>query len=234
LDASGEALAQGLCGHPHILKVNRARLKVGGHGHRPWLKLYWEYELAASNLLDFRFMFEKWKQFKVKVGQWKVHYNRERVISSGKQQMVERSLINRSFTIDRQQGVSLYGHLKGAGAANFNYWAAVLTGTGRGARENDDEHLMYMLRGQWNFMGEELKFWGSDLEYHEKVSALLALAAVTNRSPYTRFSQAGGGQLPGFGEGVSGQYRVNQWQAETAFKYRGWAWQQESWAHSDS
>src|SRR5690606_8364585 len=28
----------------HVLKNNRARLKVGGHGYKPWLKYYWEYD----------------------------------------------------------------------------------------------------------------------------------------------------------------------------------------------
>jgi hypothetical protein len=149
------------------------------------------------------------------------------VISSGQQQMVERSLINRPFTIDRQQGVSVYDRLKGAGIADFNYWASVFSGTGRGSSVNDDTHLMYLLRGQWNFLGRELGFEGSDTQYHKEAAGLLALAGVTNRSPYTRFSQAGGGQLEGFEPGEPGQYRVNQFLAETALMYRGFAWQQE-------
>jgi hypothetical protein len=76
-------------------------------------------------------------------------------------------------------------------------------------------------------MGKPLKFSGSDLEYHEKFTGLLAFAGVTNRSPYTRFSQSGGGQLEGFEEGAPGQYRVNQLMQESAGKYRGFSWQQE-------
>jgi len=61
-------------------------------------------------------------------------------------------------------------------------------------------------------------------ESDEKAVGLVALAAVTNRSPYTRFSSAGGGQLEGFDQGEPGQYRVNQALAETALKYRGFSW----------
>ena len=111
-------------------KINRARLKVGGHAFQPWLKYYWEYELSQSNLLDFRIMVEKWKWLSLKVGQWKVEFSRERFISSGEQQMMDRSFINRPFTVDRQQGIELNGHLKAAGLADFNYWVAALTGTG--------------------------------------------------------------------------------------------------------
>jgi len=211
----------------HILKINRARLKIGGNVYETWLKYYWEYELAAGNLLDFRLMLEKYSWFKIKIGQWKVQYNRERVISSGKQQMTDRSLINRYFTVDRQQGIAFYGRLQGTELADFNYWAGIFMGTGRGNKQNDDSKLMYMLRTQWNFLGELLKFSGSDLEYHEDGSGIIALAAVTNQSPYTSFSQAGGGELPGFKPGEPGQYRVNQCLLETAFKYRGFSWQQE-------
>lgn len=209
------------------MRVNRARMKVGGHAFNPSLKYYVELDLFGSNLLDFRMMLDKLPYLKLKVGQWKAHYTRERIISSGKQQTVERSIINRPFTIDRQQGVSVYGRLNGQGLADFNYWASVFMGTGRGARENDDENPMFMTRWQWNFMGEPLEFSGSDVKYHKKFTAIIALAGVTNRSPYTRFSTAGGGQLEGFEEGVAGQYRVNQLLAESAGKYKGFSWQQE-------
>ena len=149
--------------------LNRARLKVGGNAFQPWIKFYWEYELSAANLLDFRFMIEKYRFIKLKVGQWKVHYNRERIISSGKQQTVERSIITRPFTVDRQQGVSLYGRL-GKNLSDFNYWISVFNGTGRGSKKNDDKHLMYMARLQWNIFGRELKFSGSDLLINVRAS----------------------------------------------------------------
>ncbi|HTE23291.1 OprO/OprP family phosphate-selective porin [Flavitalea sp.] len=215
-----------------IFKINRARLKVGGHVFQPWLKYYWEYELSQANLLDFRIMLEKWKWLSLKVGQWKLEFSRERFISSGEQQMVDRSLINRPFTADRQQGIELYGHLKGKGIADFNYWAAVLTGTGRGNTINDDENLMYFGRIQWNFLGRPVEFEGGDIEYHEKPAAIIAVAGLTNRSPYTRFSQSGGGSLTGFPDDVPGRYRVNQLNLESALMFRGFSWQSE-WHHKD-
>jgi len=208
-------------------KINRARLKVGGNVYKSWIKFYWEYELASGNLLDFRLMIEKFEFLKLKVGQWKIHYNRERIISSGKQQTVERSILTRPFTIDRQQGVSFYGRLKGKSIVDFNYWFSVLTGTGRGSTSNDDSHLMIMSRLQWNCFGRELKFTGSDTKYHEEITGLVAIAGVTNQSPYTRFSQSAGGQLEGYEEGDPGQYRVNQFLVETAFMFQGLSWQQE-------
>jgi phosphate-selective porin len=208
-------------------KVNRARLKIGGNAFQPWLQYYWEYELAQNALLDFRLQLARWPGLRLRLGQWKADYGRERLISSGAQEMADRSLINRPFMVDRQQGVALYGHLAGLGAANFEYWAEVLTGTGRGNRTNDDATLMYLGRAQWNCFGRQVPWEGSDTRRHEEPVGLVAVAAVTNRSPYTAFSQLGGGSLEGFSIGEPGQYRVNQALVETAFQYRGLAWQQE-------
>jgi len=208
-------------------KINRARIKIGGHVYKSYYKFYLEQDIVGGNLLDFRVMIEKYSFLKLKVGQWKARYSRERMISSGNQQDVDRSIINSVFTIDRQQGVSLYGNLNNEGPANFNYWASVFSGTGRGGTSNDKNTLMYLLRLQWNPNGEILKFSGSDVENHQKLISSVAIAGVTNTSRYTQFSIAGGGQLPGFDEGVDGQYKVDQFLFETAFKYRGLSWQQE-------
>ena len=207
--------------------ISRARIKFGGYVGRPEYNFYLEQDIRGGNLLDFRAQIEKLPYLKFRVGQWKARYSRERVISSGKQTGLERSLINRIFTIDRQQGVSLYGNIDGGGAANFNYWAEMLTGSGRGGSVGDDDNLMYMLRLQWNPNGEELGFSGSDLKFHEKFVSSIAVAGVTNTTRYTRFSTSGGGQLYGYESGVDGQYKVDQFLFETAFKYRGLSFDQE-------
>ena len=162
-----------------VFKINRSRLKVGGHAYKPWLKYYWEYELGQGNLLDFRIMIERWKWLNIKIGQWKLEFTRERRISSGAQQLVDRSILNRSFTVDRQQGIELYGRLAGRGSADFSYWAAVVTGSGRSATDNDDKNLMYFGRLQWNVLGDDLGFSGaSDLQVHQTPEAIIAFSAV--------------------------------------------------------
>lgn len=215
-------------GNKTAFKITRARLKIGGHAFEPWLNYYFEYELSQSNLLDFKIMVEKWKVLSFKVGQWKADFNQERVISSGEQQMIERSIITKPFTLDRQQGVEIYGHLEGNGAVNFNYRLSALTGTGRGAKDNDDGNLLYVGRFQWNVLGRTFEMSGSDIERTEKPTLVVAMAGATNRSPYTRFSQSGGGELQDYPTGLPGQYRVKQAMIETAFKYRGFSWQHET------
>jgi phosphate-selective porin len=211
----------------NIFKINRARLKVGGYAYQPWLQYYFEYELGASRLLDFRVMVEKWPWLNFKVGQWKSEYSRERIISSGKQQMMERSIINRPFTLDRQQGVSVYGRLHGPGIADLNYNLMLLTGSGLGTSDNDDKHLLYVGRLQWNILGEGAGMSGSDLEYHEEPAASLAWAGATNTSQFTRFSSQGGGSLVGYEQGIPGQFTIDQYLLESAFKYRSFSWHSE-------
>jgi hypothetical protein len=210
-----------------VFKINRARLKVGGHAYQPWLKYYFEYELSRSILLDYRVMIEKWPWLNIKAGQWKVEFTRERYISSGNQQLVDRSLVNRTFTIDRQQGVEVLGNLDGGGIANFDYWLGIFTGTGRGATQNDDKKMMYFGRFQWNFLGRELPFSGGDLNISPQPAGIIAFAAVNNNSPYTAFSSMGGAQLNGFEGTNDSQYKVNQFQIESAFNYKGFTWSSE-------
>jgi len=211
----------------YYMGVNRARMKVGGHAFVLWLKYYTEYELASSNMLDFRIMVEKYPWLNLKVGQWKVHYNRERIISSGKQQMMDRSLLNRFFTVDRQQGVSLYGRVNDGGLADFNYWLSVFNGTGRGGELNKIGNAMYMGRLQWNLFGEPVPFAGSDLAGRENPNGGITIAGLINRSAYTHFSQAGGGNLEGIPIGREDQFGLRQFLIESAFMYQGFTWQQE-------
>jgi phosphate-selective porin OprO/OprP len=204
----------------HDFAINRARLKVGGHAFRPWLKWYVEYDFVGSALLDFRMTLEAADGLNLRVGQWKAEFSRERIASSGEQQLVERTIVNREFTIDRQSGVEVFGRVGPGHLWDSTYWAGVFTGGGRGG-SNDDEHPLWMLRYQWNFLGRELEFAESDLDGLEKPKAALAFATVSNRSRFTRFSSEGGGQIDGFEDGAPGQYEVDQQMGEFGLKWRG-------------
>jgi hypothetical protein len=212
----------------HILQIRRARIKIGGQAFTPKLKYYMEYELAASNLLDFWAIYSFNGAVKIQVGQYKARYNTERVVSSGRLQTADRSILTRPFTIDRQTGLTVFGNLRGKGALNFSYWLAVFSGTGRGQFVPEDDKLMWKFRGQWNMFGEEMGFVSSDIKQLPAWRGYLAGGFVTNQSQFTRFSQNGGGQLRGYDDpSQPGQYRINQFFIETAFKKSGFSWQQE-------
>lgn len=219
----------------------RLRMKIGGHAYEPWLKYYFEVDLqptrdsddssskASARVIDWRADIAKYDFATLRLGQWKINYNRERVDSSGRQQFVERSIVNRNFTIDRQVGAQLTGHLFKGTPADMNYWAGVYTGEGRGVN-NDDNNLMTMARVQWNPLGRALKWRQTDVEFTEKPTLSLSLAGAQNKGKCTRWSSSGCGNLDGFqsaSSATNNQYDINQWQQGSAFKYRGFSFQQE-------
>ena len=207
--------------------IRRARFKLKGHAYRPWLGYYLEYGIAGNILLTWQLDLAKWEKFSVRTGQFKVPYNRERVDSSGRLQFVDRSIVNNPFTVDRQQGISLLGHLFKGTRGDSKYAAGVYTGTGRGGDLDGDKRPMYVGRWQWNFLKRDLGYAQSDIKMRPKPAASLAVAGSSNVSQYTRFSSGGGGQLPGFEPGVIGQYKLEQWMAEFAYQGRGLSIQSE-------
>ena len=227
-------------------ELRRVRLKVGGHGYKPWIKYYLEVDWqpmrtddndqarAFTRLIDWRIMLEKFKWAKLRIGQWKIDYSRERVDSSGKQTMVERSIMNRVFTIDRQMGMMLYGRVNPGTVLDANYYLGIFTGAGRGVA-NDDDNMMYVGRLQWNVFGRELKWRQSDVSFHKKPTASVSFGAYTNKGKCTRWLSGGCGNIdsdnakfPSPGGVERGRFQVSGMQVGSAFKYRGFAWQHET------
>ena len=128
--------------------------------------------------------------------------------------------------IDRQQGVVASGRFGKGTAAELSYWAGWLSGAGRGSGVERADGL-WLGRLQWNLGGRVLDFSQSALGRPEQPEGSIAIAAVSGKSAYTAFSSAGGGQLPGFEEGDSNRYRLEQWLFETAYQHGGYSWQQE-------
>jgi hypothetical protein len=102
--------------------IRRARLKFDGFAYSP--KLEYKLELGLSNrdisganeftanapryILDAVVKWNFYKNFVLWAGQTKLPGNRERVISSGDLQIVDRSLLNSRFNIDRDIGFQLH------------------------------------------------------------------------------------------------------------------------------
>ena len=233
-------------GRESTFELRRVRIKVGGHGYQPWIKYYFEIDLQPTissgssggdtRVIDWRISLEKFTFLSLQVGQWKIDYNRERRDSSGQQQFVERSIVNEVFTIDRQVGAMLYGHLAPGTFFDSRYYAGVFTGSGRG-EANDDANMMYFGRFQWNFLGRDLKWSQSDVEYHEQPTGSLAFGAYTTIGKCTAWSSSGCNTLEEVNSAglaytsdanaTAGQFRVQGMVEEFAFKWRGLSIQHE-------
>jgi phosphate-selective porin len=217
LDTEEEALID------ESFKVNRARIKGGGVVGAPWLAAYGEYDLVGSKWLDYRATFTVSGWLDIRVGQWKSEFSRERINSSGKQQLVERSISNYWFTLDRQRGFSTSARFGEGTRFDSRFWIQALSGLGLNRGTERSKGLL-MARWQWNPDGEVLPFSGSDLARRPDRVSSLAVAYVTGDSRCTRFSSDGCGQLPGFSDG---DYDLEQVMLETAFQLRGLSWEQE-------
>ena len=104
--------------------IRRARLKFGGFVFNP--KVTYKLELGLSNkdlgkvddrnnnapkmILDAVVKWNFYKNFTLWAGQTKLPGNRERVLSSANLQLVDRSLLNKNFNIDRDMGLQLRHH----------------------------------------------------------------------------------------------------------------------------
>jgi phosphate-selective porin len=209
--------------------VRRARTKLTGRIYWPWLSYYMQYDWAQPILRDFYLNIDKYSWAQLRVGRGKVYYNDERVSSSGSQQFVNRSIVNDIFTVDRQQGVQVFGRLFEDTWHDISYYTGVFSGLGVGERNNDDDNMMWSGRLQWNVLGGEMPFTQGDVEHHDHPALNIAFAASTNQSKCTAFETAEDScrALPGFDIGKSGQYRLRQMMEEVRFKWQGLSFQHE-------
>ena len=202
--------------------LQRFRMKVGGYAYKPFIKYYFEYDFPSNSLLNTVLTISRYKALQFKVGQWKIKYNTERFISSGKQQLVDRSISNTYFTLDRQIGVMILGDLFSGKLASSSYNIGIFNGNGRMAN-NDDGKFLFFMRYQWNLWKRKIKMTYSDLSILKKPEGFIAFAYVNNVSRYTSYSTSGGGQLPGYTYEEDQNYRLNQYNLELMFKYKGFS-----------
>ncbi len=102
--------------------IRRARFKFDGYAYTPKLKYKFEVGLSNRDMSgggssEFsnspRFILDAWieynfaKHWYIKFGQGKLPGNRERVISSGNLQFVDRSRVNSRYNIDRDFGIHI-------------------------------------------------------------------------------------------------------------------------------
>jgi phosphate-selective porin OprO and OprP len=132
-------------------RIRRAKLKFEGWFYKPYL----QYEvqtnwpgIATANLGQYLEDANiNWdvtrgkKQFMVKLGQYKVPFGLQELISSGSQQLVDRALVSNVYSRGRDTGVTVWGVL---GSNKFEYRAGVFNGNGLTRSVNDNDKF------QWN------------------------------------------------------------------------------------
>lgn len=153
-------------------------------------------------------------------GQTKLPGNRQRVISSGAQQFVDRSLLNATFNIDRDLGIQIH-HRMGE-AAPLWIKGAISNGDGR-ATDNKNDGLAYTGRIEWLPLGD-FKDGGDYFEgdLARETTPKLSIGGVYSVNKETTRP---GGQLGSQTPGI--ERDMETWFADLLVKYQGWSWSTE-------
>ncbi len=141
-----------------IFQLRRARVVFTGHFLTPDNKLKLELALsprdmgvtdegpARTPILDWYLDFKQFDNLNLRLGQYKTPLSRERVISSGNLSLVDRSIVNREFTTDRDVGFTLYSKNLFGLDKKLRYYASITANQGRDARKDNKLNLMYIGR----------------------------------------------------------------------------------------
>ena len=197
--------------------VRRARLKFGGFAFTP--KLKYKIELGLSNrdlsgasvynrntpryILDAVVMWNFHENFELWAGQTKLPGNIERVVSSANLQLIDRSLLNSKFNIDRDMGIQLLHKTKLGGNWISREKFSISQGEGRNITEGNIGGLQYTSRlellpfGEFSSKGD---YSQGDLKREKSIKAMFGFTydinnnAVKNRSNMGSYmTQSNGG-----------------------------------------
>lgn len=199
--------SSGLSNQESSMLVRRARLKFSGFAFSP--KLQYKLELGLSNkdiggaseftnnapryILDAVVKWNFHENFVLWVGQTKLPGNRERVVSSANLQMVDRSLLNKRFNIDRDMGVQLRHHFNVSDSFIVKEVFSIAQGEGRNVTTGNLGGLQYTARvellpfGNFTSKGD---YFGGDLKREQNFKfALGASYDLNNNAVKTRSNQ---------------------------------------------
>ncbi|QLE01282.1 porin [Galbibacter sp. BG1] len=221
--------------------VRRARLKFDGFVLSK--KLVYKIEIGLSNrdisggsiytnntpryIYDAVIKWNFYKNFTLWFGQTKLPGNIERVISSGNLQLVDRSLLNAQFNIDRDIGAQLRHHHTFGNNFTIREKFAFSQGDGRNVVVGNLGGYQYTSRLELLPLGEfkdDNEYEGSALDREEKPKLLVAATYDFNNNAVKTRSNQGV-----YMENDEGFYETNisTLFADVIFKYRGFSFMGE-------
>lgn len=167
--------------------IRRARLRLSGHILTR--DLTWDVQLAFSNLdterdlrLVLRDAYGNWRlhrDLEVRFGQMKVPFDRQRVTSSSKQQLVDRSIVVAELNLDRDVGAYLHSTDLFGLDGLIRYQVGVFGGDGRN-RIASEPGLLAVGRLDFYPLGTFESYEEADLDRHESPKLAVGVAAAYN------------------------------------------------------
>lgn len=128
-----------------------------------------------SPVLDTYLRFTQLRDATVTIGQYRVPFSRERNVSDVNPLLVDRSLVNSEFSLDRDIGLGLHSDDL-AGLKRLRYFAGVYLGEGRDTGRFTDAGLLYVARADLLPFGLFDDYESSDLARSRKFRVSLGAA----------------------------------------------------------
>ena len=226
----------------HNFIVRRARLKFDGFAYSP--KLKYKIELGLSNrdisganqfnrntpryILDAVIMWNFASNWELWAGQTKLPGNVERVVSSANLQLIDRSLLNSRFNIDRDLGIQLRHKSDLGGGFLMREKFAISQGEGRNVTEGNEGGLQYTARveflpfGTFKSKGDYVQ---ADLKREEKPKLMVGFTYNLNQDAVRERGFAGDYMF----RADESLYETDQTTifADAMFKYNGFSFMGE-------
>ena len=221
--------------------IRRSRLKFDGFAFSP--KLKYKIELGLSNrdmagqseftrnsprmIMDAVVMWNFYGNFVLWAGQTKLPGNIERVISSGNMQLVDRSILNAAYNIDRDIGLQLRHHFNLTDKFLVREKIAFSQGEGRNVVLGNLGGHQYTGRlellpfGKFKNKGD---YFGSDLEREEKPKLMLSATYDINSNAVRTRSNLGDYMFNDVG---LYETTIETLFVDAMFKYRGFSFMGE-------
>lgn len=210
-------------------RIKRLQVKFDGYVYSP--KLTYTIQLgftghaanARSNaniISDAVICYRPAPAWSFQAGQAKIQASRAKITSSGLLQFVDRSIVSREFSADRDFGFFIRYDLPRDHGFTFTAKSSVTLGEGRNWGRSDNGGLVYTRRlefypfGRFKEKGESSE---GDLAHEQQVRILLAGAYSYNHKAVRTYGQHGD-ILP---DGASRSF--GSWYADFLLKYRGFS-----------
>ena len=212
----------------NAFSVRRARLQFKGHLFGKHNKYYLQVAISPNDMgwtadgpsftpiRNWELSFDYLRDLTVTVGQMKVNYNRQRVISSGDLQMPDRSTVNNEFTLDRDIGLKLHSEDLG-GIGYLRYSLGIFNGEGRDSYRVDDMGMLYVARVEVIPTGDAGDWTEDEVGWERSLRPSLAIAGAYAFHDRAKRDRGSLGSRP-LDEGTTD---FHQAQADLMFKYAG-------------
>jgi hypothetical protein len=198
-------------------RIRRARVIFQGHAFGKDNQYKFEIDpLRPDNVvLDYYLDFTKKRDVQVRVGQYKISSNRQRVISSGDLQMVDRSSVNAEFSLDRDIGLDVRSR-DFLGKNKMRYVLGISSGTGLNNFQFQDFGMLYLARFEYLPLGIFEDY--SEVDF-ERTRPRLSIG--TTYAFFVHAERQLGMIGPSFADGGTANYHFAY--ADVMFKVRGFS-----------